>query len=163
MSVSLLSLSFSLILQSPFSKQSTCQDHGRTPTLVSSTTCKPWNASDPADCPPYLNEGAPFSNNESLFFYGLCQRVGRAAGPAADNMEVRHRIGTLHTAGNPVFHITPGADTSMTPGLITLDLNTLEWTNASTADMGTFGTIGDGYVNLIESAGDQGLLVAFGG
>ncbi|GAQ09265.1 hypothetical protein ALT_6586 [Aspergillus lentulus] len=71
--------------------------------------------------------------------------------------------GTLHTAGNPVFHITPGADTSMTPGLITLDLNTLEWTNASTADMGTFGTIGDGYVNLIESAGDQGLLVAFGG
>lgn len=28
--------------------------------------------------------------------------------------------------------------------------------------MGTFGTIGFGYVNLIESAGDQGL-VAFGG
>ncbi|PKX97012.1 uncharacterized protein P174DRAFT_417992 [Aspergillus novofumigatus IBT 16806] len=51
----------------------------------------------------------------------------------------------------------------MTPGLITLDMNALEWTNASTADMDTFETIGDGYVSLIESAGDQGLLVAFGG
>jgi hypothetical protein len=30
---------------------------------------KPWNASDPADYPPYLNEGASFSNGESLFFY----------------------------------------------------------------------------------------------
>jgi hypothetical protein len=51
----------------------------------------------------------------------------------------------------------------MTPGLITLDMDTLEWTNASTADMDTFGTIGDGYVSLIESVGDQGVLVVSGG
>lgn len=151
MSVSLLSLSFSLTLQSPISKQSTCQDHGRTPTLVSSTTCKPWNASDPADCPPYLNEGASFSNNESLFFYGgyasewggppvpplatwkydiayknwtrdgfwgvpLVRLTQGGSVQSSVDKNAYYLSGTLHPAGNPVFHNTPGADTSMTPG-----------------------------------------------
>ena len=51
----------------------------------------------------------------------------------------------------------------MDPGLITLDMDTLEWTNTSTADMNEWGTIGDGYTSLIESAGDEGVIVAFGG
>jgi hypothetical protein len=159
---------------------------------------KPWNASDPADYPPYLNEGASFSNGESLFFYGgyssgwggppipplatwkydiannnwtrdgfwgvpLVRLTQGGAVQSSVDKKAYYLSGTLNPAGNPVFYGTPGADTYMTPGLITLDMNTLEWTNASTTDMDTFGTIGDGYMSLIESVGDQGLIVAFGG
>ncbi|RMZ37923.1 kelch repeat protein [Aspergillus flavus] len=38
-----------------------------------------------------------------------------------------------------------------------------EWTNASTAVMNEWGTIGDGYTSLLESAGEEGAIVAFGG
>ena len=159
---------------------------------------KPHDKSDTDDNPPWLNEGAAWSNGQDLFFYGgylseksgisvpplatwrydiaaknwtrsgfwgtplvrLCQ--GGAVQSSVDQMAY-YLGGSLNPAGNPTFINTPGADVYMDPGLIALNMNTLEWTNASTADMNTWGTIGDGFVGLIDSVGKRGLLVAFGG
>ncbi|KAE8394155.1 kelch repeat protein [Aspergillus alliaceus] len=146
--------------------------------------------------PPFLNEGASWSDGQNLYFYGgyssglggppvpplgtwkyniaanswtskgfsgvplvrLCQ-----GGAVQGSGKAYYLSGTLNPAGNPIFYGTPGADTYMDSGLISLDMHTMEWTNISTADMNTWGTIGDGYVSLLESAGDQGVIVAFGG
>ncbi|KAE8155133.1 hypothetical protein BDV25DRAFT_135177 [Aspergillus avenaceus] len=69
----------------------------------------------------------------------------------------------LNPRGNPTFAGTPGADTYLAPALIMLNMNTLEWRNASTASMNAWGTIGDGYFSIIESVVEKGVLVAFGG
>ncbi|KAB8266037.1 hypothetical protein BDV32DRAFT_143771 [Aspergillus pseudonomiae] len=88
----------------------------------------------------------------------LCQ-----GGAVQSSSKAYYLSGSLNPGGNPSFAGTEGADVYMDPGLITLDMDTLEWTNASTADMNEWGTIGDGYTSLLESAGDEGVIVAFGG
>ncbi|KAA8650979.1 uncharacterized protein ATNIH1004_003670 [Aspergillus tanneri] len=71
--------------------------------------------------------------------------------------------GILHPAGNPSFAGTPGADVYIVSGLISLNMANLEWTNYSTSAINNYGTIGAGYVGLIESVGDKGVIAAFGG
>lgn len=71
--------------------------------------------------------------------------------------------GALHPNGNPTFAGTEGAETYMDTGLISLDMTTQVWSNYSTTGMNNWGTIGDGYTGIIETAGDEGLIVAFGG
>ncbi|KJK61802.1 Kelch motif [Aspergillus parasiticus SU-1] len=88
----------------------------------------------------------------------LCQ-----GGAVQSSSKAYYLGGSLNPGGNPSFAGTAGADVYMDPGLITLDMDKQEWTNASTADMNEWGTIGDGYTSLLESAGDEGVIVAFGG
>ena len=47
--------------------------------------------------------------------------------------------------------------------MLRLGQSTLEWRNFSTKDPNQYGTINDGYMNLIDYIVDQGILVAFGG
>lgn len=69
--------------------------------------------------------------------------------------------------------VVPGADPQIAgttdaliyivQGLLSLDQNTKQWTNLSSNDMNDYGTVVDGYLNLIESVGDEGILVSYGG
>ncbi|RAL03140.1 uncharacterized protein BO80DRAFT_491913 [Aspergillus ibericus CBS 121593] len=65
--------------------------------------------------------------------------------------------------GNPNVYGTAGADVQIVSGLLTLDQSTLTWSSLSTEEMSNYGTIGAGYVNILEDVGDEGLLVSFGG
>lgn len=71
--------------------------------------------------------------------------------------------GIVDPGGNAGIFGTDGAGPYNTDGLLRLDQNTLEWRNFSTKDMNHYGTINDGYMNLIDYIGDEGILVAFGG
>ncbi|PWY86618.1 kelch repeat protein [Aspergillus sclerotioniger CBS 115572] len=71
--------------------------------------------------------------------------------------------GVEDPGGNPNVYGTAGADVQIVSGLLSLDQSTLTWSNLSTKEMNNYGTIGAGYVNILEDVGDEGLLVAFGG
>lgn len=71
--------------------------------------------------------------------------------------------GVEDPGGNPNIYGTAGADVEIVSGLLVLDQSTLQWSNLSTSEMNNYGTIGAGYLNLLEDVGDEGLLVAFGG
>lgn len=71
--------------------------------------------------------------------------------------------GIISPGGNPVIYGTPGADNYIVSGMLILDEKTLTWSNLSTTDVNTYGTIASGYMNIIEGVGSQGILVAFGG
>lgn len=71
--------------------------------------------------------------------------------------------GVEDPGGNPNIYGTAGADVEIVSGLLVLDQSTLQWSNLSTSEMNNYGTIGAGYVNILEDVGDEGLLVAFGG
>ncbi|RHZ49631.1 hypothetical protein CDV55_101944 [Aspergillus turcosus] len=71
--------------------------------------------------------------------------------------------GIVTPGGNPTIDGTPGADNYIVSGLLSLDMKTLTWSNISSTGLNTYGTIGEGYMNIIESVGQAGILVAFGG
>lgn len=71
--------------------------------------------------------------------------------------------GVVHPGADPQVAGTPGAEPHIVQGLLSFDQNTNQWTNFSTKDMNNYGTVVDGYLNLIESVGDEGILVSYGG
>ena len=71
--------------------------------------------------------------------------------------------GTVVPGADPQIAGTTGALIYIVQGLLSLDQNTKQWTNLSSNDMNDYGTVVDGYLNLIESAGDEGILVSYGG
>lgn len=68
--------------------------------------------------------------------------------------------GVVVPGGNPEI---VGGGTYIQQGLMTLDMKTQQWKNHSSEGINEYGTVVDGYMNLIEEIGDQGILVAFGG
>lgn len=86
-----------------------------------------------------------------------------ASAQSTVNRKAYYLGGILNPGGDPNVYGTPGASPYSDSGLIVLDQNTLTWTNSSTQSMNEYGTINDGYINLIENIGDEGILVAFGG
>lgn len=155
----------------------------------------PWNDSHPAQYPPWLNDGASFTDdNDNLYLYGgfssglggpkvppvytwrydiaannwthegfsgppmvrLCQG-GAVQGHA--NNKAYYLGGSFSPGGNP----HSGSRFYMDTGLLELDMDTRTWSNYSTTEMNRWGTIGEGYVGLIETVGEKGLIVAFGG
>ncbi|KAL6230737.1 hypothetical protein BDW75DRAFT_244529 [Aspergillus navahoensis] len=72
--------------------------------------------------------------------------------------------GVLIAEGDPSVSQSVGRSwTGMVSGLLTLDMDAQRWSNLSTLGMNNWATISEGYVNIIESVGDRGILVAFGG
>ena len=71
--------------------------------------------------------------------------------------------GTVVPGADPSIAGTTGALIYIVQGLLSLDQNTKQWTNLSSNDMNDYGTVVDGYLNLIESVGDEGILVSYGG
>ena len=71
--------------------------------------------------------------------------------------------GVVHPGADPQIAGTPGADVHIVRGLLRLDQNTNQWTNISTVDMNNYGTVVDEFLNLIESIGDEGILISYGG
>lgn len=78
------------------------------------------------------------------------------------NKKAYYLGGMLNPGGNPNYG-TEGASPYSDSGLIVLDQETLKWENYSSESINNFGTINDGYMNIIENIGDDGILVAFGG
>lgn len=79
------------------------------------------------------------------------------------NRKAYYLGGILDPGGDPDVYGTEGAAPYPDSGMIVLDQETLTWSNLSTQSMNHFGTIADGYMNLIENFGDEGILLAFGG
>ncbi|BCR85811.1 uncharacterized protein ACHE_21269A [Aspergillus chevalieri] len=79
------------------------------------------------------------------------------------NRKAYYLGGLLDPGGDPDVYGTDGAGPYPDSGMVVLDQETLTWSNLSTQSMNHFGTIADGYMNLIENFGDEGILLAFGG
>lgn len=88
--------------------------------------------------------------------------VGLTAQSAVDKMAY-YLGGVVVPGGNPAIAGKSGSHTYIAQGLLTLDQQSLQWKNLSSTDMNNYGTVGDGYMDLIEPVGDQGVLVSFGG
>lgn len=71
--------------------------------------------------------------------------------------------GEVDTEGNPALSRVHGASPYSVSGLVVLDQNTLEWSNISSEGLNEYGTLNNGYMNLIEDFGNEGILVTFGG
>jgi len=71
--------------------------------------------------------------------------------------------GEVDTEGNPALSRVHGASPYSVSGMLVLDQNTLEWSNISSKGLNEYGTLNNGYMNLIEEFGDEGILVTFGG
>lgn len=86
-----------------------------------------------------------------------------ATAQSTSNRKAYYLGGALNPGGDPHVYGTPAASPYSPSGMIVLDQNTLTWSNYSTTSMNEYGTINDGYMNIIENIGDKGILVAFGG
>lgn len=71
--------------------------------------------------------------------------------------------GEVDTEGNPALSRVHGASPYSVSGMLVLDQNTLEWSNISSEGLNEYGTLNNGYMDLIEELGDEGILVTFGG
>ena len=73
-------------------------------------------------------------------------------------------LGGAHTpSSDPYFWTVPNATPYLDQGLLTFDEASAGFQNASTSGLNEYGTAAGGFVNLIESIGSKGVLVAFGG
>ena len=73
-------------------------------------------------------------------------------------------LGGAHApAGDPYFWTVPGATPYLDQGLLSFDGAIPSFGNFSTSGLNQYGTAAGGFMNLIESVGTQGILVAFGG
>lgn len=71
--------------------------------------------------------------------------------------------GAVVPGGNRNMAGIDGAAAYVVSGLLALDLETLQWRNSSSLGMNRYGTVMDGFMNLIEGVGEDGVLVVFGG
>ncbi|KAI4189371.1 MAG: hypothetical protein LQ348_003807 [Seirophora lacunosa] len=138
--------------------------------------------------PPSLNDGAIFANATSLWLYGgvvtaaqLKQRpptppngiwrydiaAGEWTQPYASGDPVsRQYLGMSTNFGNSKAVYLGGAGSGpgyLTQGLLVFDGYQQSFSNVSTTGLNRYGTVAMGFLSLIESVGDQGILVAFGG
>ncbi|PWY87422.1 kelch repeat protein [Aspergillus heteromorphus CBS 117.55] len=91
-------------------------------------------------------------------------RLAEGGAVVSQNQNKGYYLGGIEDpGGNPTVYGTPDADVQIVSGLLVLDQSTLTWSNLSTEEMNDYGTIGAGYVNILDDVGDEGLLVAFGG
>ena len=71
--------------------------------------------------------------------------------------------GVKEPASDPYFWTLPGATPYMDQGLLLFEEGSLTFQNYSTPGLNEHGTVGAGFMALIESIGSHGVLVAFGG
>ncbi|PYH98088.1 kelch repeat protein [Aspergillus ellipticus CBS 707.79] len=120
----------------------------------------------PKEVPPIETSKYIQANNWTQNGFGAVPLVRLAEGGAvvSQNQNKAYYLGGIEDpGGNPNVYGTPDADVQIVSGLLVLDQSTLTWSNLSTEDMNDYGTIGAGYVNILDDVGDEGLLVAFGG
>ena len=73
-------------------------------------------------------------------------------------------LGGAHApAGDPDFWTVPGATPYLDQGLLSFDGASQSFQNLSTSGLNQYETAAGGFMNLIESIGTHGVLVAFGG
>ena len=71
--------------------------------------------------------------------------------------------GVKEPSSDPYFWTLPGATPYMDQGLLAFEGGSLTIQNYSTSGLNQYGTVGAGFMALIESIGPKGVLVAFGG
>ena len=77
---------------------------------------------------------------------------------------VAYYLGGAHApSSDPYFWTLPGATPYLDQGLLSFDETSTSFQNASTSGLNLHGTAAGGFLNLIESVGTHGVLVAFGG
>lgn len=133
----------------------------------------------------YLFGGAVASNpgphppppRNALWQYDIDQDQWSQASPRGDSVQ-RIILGTTAQSSssqayylggkivpksNAAFFAIPDAMPYLVQGLLEFDATAVEFKNISTEGLDTEGTVAGGFVELIESLGDQGVLIAFGG
>lgn len=86
-----------------------------------------------------------------------------AAAQSTAHKKAYYLDGLVVPEANENLFNTDGAGEYSVNGLLVLDQETQKWSNKSTSDLNEYGTINDGFLNLSEKVGDQGILVTFGG
>ncbi|KAL6717932.1 hypothetical protein ACLMJK_004017 [Lecanora helva] len=71
--------------------------------------------------------------------------------------------GAITPKSDPAFNALSGAEPYQVQGLITLNEDTVHYTNSSTTGLNLDGTTLGGFLTLIESLGSAGVLISFGG
>ena len=91
------------------------------------------------------------------------QRIHLGVTAQSSTNEGYYLGGAITPASDPLFNSIPGAQPYMVSGLVTLQEDDLSFNNLSTVGMNSYNTMTAGYMVLIESLGESGILVAFGG
>ncbi len=82
---------------------------------------------------------------------------------SSSNPVAYYLSGVKEPASDPYFWTLPGATPYMDQGLLAFEEGSLAFQNYSTSGLNEYGTVGAGFMALIESIGSHGVLVAFGG
>ena len=92
------------------------------------------------------------------------QRMVGGANVQSTSTSVAYYLGGAHApASDPLFWTLPGATPYLDQGLLSFDETSASFQNDSSSGLNQFGTAAGGFLNLIESLGTHGILVAFGG
>lgn len=106
------------------------------------------------------------SNQWSMAILGgiPAQRMVRGMSAQSTSSPVAYYLGGAHApSSDPYFWTVPGATPYLDQGLLSFDETSTRFQNFSTSGLSRYGTAAGGFLNLIESIGTHGVLVAFGG
>ena len=92
------------------------------------------------------------------------QRMVMGMSAQSSSSPTAYYLGGAHAPNSdPYFWTVPFAVPYLDQGLLSFDESTASFQNVSTVGLNPYGTVAGGFVNLIESIGSKGVLVAFGG
>lgn len=91
------------------------------------------------------------------------ERIHIGSGVQSSKPQGYYLGGVFAPNSDAAFDALDNATPYMVGGLLEFNETTVEFNNVSTTGLDAEGTAGGGFLNLIESLGDEGVLVAFGG
>lgn len=81
----------------------------------------------------------------------------------SSNSQAYYLGGMINPRSNTAFLAIPFALPYLVQGSLEFDVAAVQFTNVSTSGLDSEGTVAEGFLGLIESLGDEGVLISFGG
>lgn len=91
------------------------------------------------------------------------QRVIIGTNVQSSKSQAYYLGGSIVPKSDAAFLAIPFAQPYLIQGLLEFDVSAVQFTNVSTTGLDSEGTVAAGFLALIESYGDEGILISFGG